>query len=47
MNKIRFVFEPYLFIEANKEVAHRECLLTLLLQFADTFHTAANEDGRK
>jgi hypothetical protein len=35
------------YIEANKEVAHRECLLTLLLQFADTFHTAANEDGRK
>lgn len=35
------------YIDANKEVAHRECLLTLLLQFADTYHTAANEEGRK
>ena len=35
------------YIDANKEVAHRECRLTLLLQFADTYHTAANEDGRK
>lgn len=35
------------YIEANKEVAHKECLLTLLLQFADTYHTAANEEKRK
>jgi len=35
------------YIEANAEVAHRECRLTLLVQFADTFHTAANEEGRK
>ncbi|MCX6818429.1 MAG: HD domain-containing protein [Candidatus Aenigmarchaeota archaeon] len=34
-------------IPANKEVAHRECLLTLLLTFADSWHTAKNEDGRK
>jgi hypothetical protein len=35
------------YIDANKEVAHKECLLTLLLTFADTYHTAANEEGRK
>ena len=35
------------YIEANKEVAHRECLLLLLLQFADTYQTAANEEKRK
>ena len=35
------------YIEANKEVAHKECLLTLLLTFADTWQAAANEEGRK
>lgn len=35
------------YIDANKEVAHKECLLTLLLTFADTYHTAANEERRK
>lgn len=35
------------YISANKEVAHRECLLTLLLTFADTWHCAAEEEGRK
>ena len=35
------------YIDANKEVAHRECLLTLLVQFADSWHCAALEEGRK
>ena len=35
------------YIDANKEVAHRECLLTLLLTFADTWQAAKNEEGRK
>ena len=35
------------YIEANKEAAHRECPLTLLLTFADAWHTAVNEEGRK
>ena len=34
------------YIDSNKEVAHKECLLTLLLTFADTWHTAAVEEGR-
>ena len=35
------------YIDANKEVAHEECLLTLLITFADTWQAAANEEGRK
>ena len=35
------------YIEANAEVAHKECLLTLLITFADTWQAAANEEGRK
>ena len=35
------------YIDANKEVAHRECLLTLLITFADTWHCAKEEEGRK
>ena len=35
------------YISANREVAHRECRLTLLLTFADTWTCAAYEEGRK
>ena len=35
------------YIDANKEVAHKECLLTLLLTFADAWQTAANEGKQK
>ena len=35
------------YISANEEVAHKECLLTLLLTFADSWHTAKNEEGKK
>jgi hypothetical protein len=35
------------YIEANKEVAHRECPLALLLAFADAWHAATNEGGRE
>jgi hypothetical protein len=35
------------YIDANNEVAHRECLLTLLVQFADNWQMAKNEEGRK
>lgn len=35
------------YISANKEVAHRECQLTLLLTFADTWHCAVNEEERE
>ena len=35
------------YIGANREVAHRECLLTLLITFADTWHCAKEEEGRR
>jgi hypothetical protein len=41
------LYHDGLYIEANSEVAHRECLLLLLLQFADNWQVAANEEGRK
>jgi len=34
------------YIEENKFIAHRECPLTLLLTFADTWTAAVDEDGR-
>jgi len=35
------------YIPENKAIAHRECPLTLLLTFADTWTTAVHEDGRE
>ena len=35
------------YISTNHEVAHRECRLTLLLTFSDTWTCAAYEEGRK
>jgi len=35
------------YIEENKPVAHRECPLTLLVTFADTWTAAVYEEGRE
>jgi len=35
------------FIEANKEVAHKEMPLTLLVQFADSWTAHVHEEGRE
>ena len=35
------------YILENRVIAHKECPLTLLLTFADTWTTAVNEEGRE